>query len=94
MLDLTRSHPGDILRHAYALARSNAGAPGVDGVTFADIDLSGRETWLAGLREKLGPPLKNEARAKSGSISGENRLGHRSQAYSPASKSAYIRTFA
>ena len=32
----------DILRHAYALARANAGAPGVDGVTFADIDLSGK----------------------------------------------------
>jgi RNA-directed DNA polymerase len=43
----------DILRHAYALARWNAGAPGVDGVTFADIDLSGREAWLAGLREEL-----------------------------------------
>src|SRR6202045_4484848 len=43
----------DILRHAYALARSNAGAPGVDAVTFADIDLSGREVWLAGLREEL-----------------------------------------
>jgi RNA-directed DNA polymerase len=43
----------DILRHAYALARSNAGAPGVDGVTFADIDLSGRDAWLAGLREEL-----------------------------------------
>jgi len=43
----------DILRHAYALTRSNAGAPGVDAVTFADIDLSGREAWLAGLREEL-----------------------------------------
>jgi RNA-directed DNA polymerase len=43
----------DILRHAYALSRSNAGAPGVDGVTFADIDLSGRDAWLAGLREEL-----------------------------------------
>src|SRR5947209_14998392 len=43
----------DILRHAYALARWNAGAPGVDGVTFADIDLSWREGWLAGLREEL-----------------------------------------
>jgi RNA-directed DNA polymerase len=43
----------DILQHAYALARANAGAPGVDGVAFADIDLSGREAWLAGLREEL-----------------------------------------
>src|SRR5437660_10958663 len=43
----------DILRHAYALARANAGAPGVDGVTFVQIDLSGREAWLAGLREEL-----------------------------------------
>ena len=41
------------MKHAYALARANAGAPGVDAVTFADIDLSGREGWLAGLREEL-----------------------------------------
>ena len=43
----------DILRHAYALARSNAGAPGVDGMTFKQIDASGVEAWLAGLREEL-----------------------------------------
>ena len=43
----------DILRHAYALARANAGAPGVDGVTFAQIEASGLEAWLAGLREEL-----------------------------------------
>jgi len=43
----------DILAHAYALARSNAGAPGVDGVTFAMIEASGLEVWLAGLREDL-----------------------------------------
>src|ERR1700682_743769 len=43
----------DILRHAYSLARANAGAPGVDGVTFKQIDASGVEVWLAGLREEL-----------------------------------------
>jgi RNA-directed DNA polymerase len=43
----------DILRHAYWLARSNAGAPGVDGVSFAQIAASGLEAWLAGLREEL-----------------------------------------
>ena len=43
----------DILRHAYEEARANAGAPGVDGVSFAQIEASGLETWLAGLREDL-----------------------------------------
>ncbi|MDE2471834.1 MAG: group II intron reverse transcriptase/maturase [Bradyrhizobium sp.] len=43
----------DILRHAYALARANAGAPGVDGATFEQIEASGVEVWLAGLREEL-----------------------------------------
>ena len=43
----------DILHHAYALARANAGAPGVDGIAFAKIDASGSEDWLAGLREEL-----------------------------------------
>ncbi len=43
----------DTLRHAYALARANAGAPGVDAITFAQIDASGMEEWLIGLREEL-----------------------------------------
>jgi RNA-directed DNA polymerase len=43
----------DMLRHAYGLARSNAGAPGVDGVSFAQIEERGLEAWLAGLREEL-----------------------------------------
>ena len=43
----------DILLHAYGLARANAGAPGVDGVTFAMIEERGLEAWLTGLREDL-----------------------------------------
>jgi RNA-directed DNA polymerase len=43
----------DILRHAYDLARANAGSPGVDGVTFAAIEKAGIEAWLAGLRKEL-----------------------------------------
>ncbi|WP_247383862.1 MULTISPECIES: reverse transcriptase domain-containing protein [unclassified Bradyrhizobium] len=43
----------DILNHAYKLARANAGAPGVDGTTFEQIDASGLEAWLAGLRDEL-----------------------------------------
>jgi RNA-directed DNA polymerase len=43
----------DILHHAYRLARSNAGAPGVDGVTFAQIEASGMKEWLAGLQGDL-----------------------------------------
>ncbi len=43
----------DILEHAYVLARTNGGAPGVDGMTFAKIEESGRKEWLAGLRKDL-----------------------------------------
>ncbi len=43
----------DILLHAYRLARANAGAPGVDGIPFAQIEERGLEAWLAGLREEL-----------------------------------------
>jgi RNA-directed DNA polymerase len=43
----------DILLHAYKLARANAGAPGVDGVTFKQIEETGAEAWLSGLRKEL-----------------------------------------
>ena len=43
----------DILRHAYQLSRTKAGSPGVDGVSFAQIEEEGLEAWLASLREDL-----------------------------------------
>jgi RNA-directed DNA polymerase len=43
----------DILSHAYGLARANAGAPGVDGESFADIETRGLTKWMNGLREEL-----------------------------------------
>jgi RNA-directed DNA polymerase len=43
----------DVLRHAYALARANAGSSGVDGMTFVQIEEEGVEKWLADLRTDL-----------------------------------------
>jgi RNA-directed DNA polymerase len=43
----------DILRHAYDVARANAGAPGVDGESFAAIEKAGLEEWLSDLRKEL-----------------------------------------
>src|SRR5271157_2436196 len=46
----------DILIHAYMLAKSNEGAPGVDGESFEAIESrgpAGLMEWLNGLRKKL-----------------------------------------
>jgi RNA-directed DNA polymerase len=43
----------DILAHAYALVKSNQGAPGVDGQTFSGIETLGLERWLSGIRNDL-----------------------------------------
>lgn len=46
-------HRADILSFAYECCRQNAGAPGVDGQTFADIEQYGRDRWLGELTEEL-----------------------------------------
>lgn len=44
----------DVLAHAYELARSNQGAPGVDGQNFWGIEQGvGLQEWLASLRKEL-----------------------------------------
>ena len=53
----------ETLRAAYALAKQNDGAPGIDGVTFEAIEAAGMEALLAQLRDELVSrtyqPLRN-----------------------------------
>jgi RNA-directed DNA polymerase len=44
---------GDVLAHAYHCCRANAGAAGVDGQTFEDIEAYGVAKWLGELAEEL-----------------------------------------
>lgn len=43
----------DVLAHAYARCKTNAGAAGVDGVRFEDIELCGVQRWLGELALEL-----------------------------------------
>ncbi len=69
----------DILHHAYRLARSNKGAPGVDGQTFEAVEALGLEGWLSGIRDDLRAktyrpqPVRRAMVPKPGS--GERPLG-------------------
>ena len=53
----------DTLREAYALAKKNNGAPGIDGVTFEAIEASGVEGFLQQIRDELAAhryrPMRN-----------------------------------
>jgi RNA-directed DNA polymerase len=43
----------ETLREAYAMAKKNNGAPGVDGVTFEAIEAQGVEKFLDQIRDEL-----------------------------------------
>ena len=43
----------ETLRVAYALAKKNDGAPGIDGVTFDDIEKQGVKAFLEQIRDEL-----------------------------------------
>ena len=43
----------ETLQEAYSMAKSNNGAPGIDGVTFAAIEQSGVEGFLLQIRSEL-----------------------------------------
>src|SRR5438046_537832 len=53
----------ETLRAAYAVAKQNDGAPGIDGVTFTAIEEAGVEVFLGQLRDELVSrtywPLRN-----------------------------------
>src|ERR1017187_359406 len=53
----------ETLREAYQMARSNDGAPGIDGVTFEAIEESGAEGFLVQIRDEL---VTNTYRPKKG----------------------------
>jgi RNA-directed DNA polymerase len=43
----------ETLREAYAMAKKNEGAPGIDGVTFEAIEAGGVESFLQQIRDEL-----------------------------------------
>jgi len=43
----------ETLEEAYRIAKRNGGAPGIDGQSFADIELQGRADFLAEIRDEL-----------------------------------------
>ena len=58
----------ETLREAYQMARSNGGAPGIDGVTFETIEESGAESFLGQIREELVTNTYRPMRARKKEI--------------------------
>ena len=58
----------ETLQEAYQMARSNDGAPGIDGVTFAAIEESGVESFLRQIREELVTNTYRPMRARKKEI--------------------------
>ena len=54
----------ETLREAYRLARTNDGAPGIDGVTFAAVQAEGVEGFLDQLRKELVERTHRPQRAR------------------------------
>jgi RNA-directed DNA polymerase len=58
----------ETLREAYRMARSNDGAPGIDGVTFEAIEESGAESFLTQIRDELVTHTYRPMRARKKEI--------------------------
>jgi RNA-directed DNA polymerase len=69
----------DVLLRAWSLSKANHGVPGVDGISFEDIEEEGLGKWLEGLRKDLHDrtykplPVKRVMLEKPGG--GERPLG-------------------
>src|SRR6266542_3583234 len=58
----------ETLREAYQMAKSNDGAPGIDGVTFEAIEERGVESFLKQLRDELVSNTYRPMRARKKEI--------------------------
>ena len=58
----------ETIREAYEMARSNNGAPGIDGVTFEAIEESGAEGFLNQIRDELVSKAYRPMRARKKEI--------------------------
>ena len=69
----------ETLHRAYRQAKANAGAAGVDGVRFDDIEAYGEDRWLAELRQELVEETYHPQPVRRGMIpkpgGGERPLG-------------------
>jgi RNA-directed DNA polymerase len=58
----------ETLREAYQMAKSNDGAPGIDGVTFEAIEESGMESFLKQIQDELVQNMYQPMRARKKEI--------------------------
>ncbi|MEW5784561.1 MAG: group II intron reverse transcriptase/maturase, partial [Bacillota bacterium] len=58
----------ETLEEAYKMAKSNDGAPGLDGVTFDDLEAKGREEFLQRLQQELRQRTYKPARNRQKEI--------------------------
>src|SRR5271165_6290219 len=58
----------ETLQEAYQMAKSNNGAPGIDGVTFEAIEESGAESFLRQIRDELVTHTYRPMRARKKEI--------------------------
>ncbi len=58
----------ETLREAYRAAKANDGAPGIDGVTFEDIEVNGVEPFLEQIRDALVARTYQPMRARRKAI--------------------------